>query len=306
MGKRKPTIAICYDFDGTLSPGNMQEYDFFPQLDIKPRNFWKEAKKRAKEQQGDSILSYMCLMIEKAVASGRVKITRKAFGDYGKQVKLFDGVVDWFKRVNEYGREKGASIEHYIISSGIREMIEGTPIAREFKKIYASAFWYDQHDVAKWPAQALNFTTKTQFLFRVNKGCLNEWDDVEVNKYVSERKRSIPFKRMIYIGDGTTDIPCMKLVKVQGGYSIAVYKPSTRGAKADAEKLLKENRVNFVLPADYTEGSPLDRKVKALIDMMVAEFIVEKRVYQRRRKAAVRTKQQQENRPDDVSEVSQV
>lgn len=185
-------------------------------------------------------------------------------------------------------------------------MIEGTPIAREFKKIYASAFWYDQHDVAKWPGQALNFTTKTQFLFRINKGCLDEWDNVEVNKYVSEKKRSIPFKRMIYLGDGTTDIPCMKLVKSQGGYSIAVYRPNTRGAKEAAERLLKEDRVDFVLPADYTCGSPLDEKVKAIIDVMVAEFIVKKRPSQRRPRttSTAKAKEQKENRPDEVSEVS--
>ena len=259
-------------------------------MGIKPQDFWREAEEHAKNQQGDQILAYMCLMLEKAVASGKVQITRKAFTDYGKQVSLFEGVQGWFKRMNEYGRKKGANIEHYIISSGIREMIEGTPIAREFKKIYASTFWYDQHDVAKWPVQALNFTTKTQFLFRINKGCLDEWDNEKVNRYVAEKKRPIPFRRMIYIGDGTTDIPCMKLVKTQGGYSIAVYKPGGRGAKAKAEKLLKENRVNFVLPADYREGGLLDRKVKALIDMMVAEFIVAKRVYQRRTKAADRNK----------------
>jgi len=304
MSRRKPTIAICYDFDGTLSPGNMQEYDFFPQLNVKPQAFWREAEERAREHHGDPTLAYMCLMIEKAVASGTVQITRKAFLDYGKQVKLFDGVEDWFKRINEYGQKKGAKIEHYIISSGIREMIEGTSIAHEFKKIYASSFVYDQHEVAKWPAQALNFTTKTQFLFRINKGCLDEWDNVNVNEYVPEKKRPIPFKRMIYIGDGNTDIPCMKLVKVQGGYSISVYKPNTRGAKADAEKVLKEDRVNFVLPADYTEDSPLDRKVKALIDMMVAEFVVEKRLYQRRTKAANNTKQRERNRPNEASEVS--
>ena len=282
MSRRKPTIAICYDFDGTLSPKNMQEYDFFPQLGIKPWDFWKEAEKRARKEHGDPILAYMCLMIEKAVASGEVKITRQAFADYGKEVKLFKGVISWFNRINKYGQDKGASIEHYIISSGIREMIEGTPIAREFKKIYASSFWYDQHDVAKWPAQSLNFTTKTQFLFRINKGCLDEWDNDKVNKYVPEPERPIPFKRIIYIGDGATDIPCMKLVKAQGGYSIAVYKPYTGGAKADAEKLLKEDRVNFVLPADYSEDKPLDKQIKAIIDMMIAEFVVEKGPSQRK------------------------
>jgi len=304
MSKRKPTIAICYDFDGTLSPGNMQEYDFFPQLNIKPQDFWREAQKRAREQYGDPILAYMCLMIDKAVASDEVQITRQAFAEYGKQVELFKGVGTWFERINEYGRIKGANIEHYIISSGIREMIEGTPIAHEFTKIYASAFWYDQHNVAKWPAQALNFTTKTQFLFRINKGCLDEWDNVEVNKYTPNDERPIPFKRMIYIGDGTTDIPCMKLVKSQGGYSIAVYKPNTKGAKDAARKLLIEDRVNFVLPANFAEGGPLERQVKAVVDMMVAEFLVEKGPAQRGTKTAPAAKQRAENCPGEIPEVS--
>lgn len=276
MSKPKPPIiAICYDFDGTLSPGNMQEYEYIPHLNIKPGDFWSQAEQHAKDKDADAILAYMGLMIEKATRSSGVQVTRKAFVEYGEQVELFEGVMDWFDRITSYGKEKGTTIEHYIISSGLSEMIEGTKISKKFKKIYASSFMYDQHGVAYWPAHAINYTTKTQFLFRINKGLLDAWDNSKINSYIEKSKRPVPFTRMIYVGDGSTDIPCMKLVKDQGGYSIAVYKPSSRKKKA-AETLMKDDRVNFVAPADYTEGSIIDLQVKAVIDKMAAEFAVAK------------------------------
>lgn len=272
---KKPIIAICYDFDGTLSPKNMQDYDFIPQLKLNPQDFWKEVQARAKEQNADEILTYMCIMLEKATPGTGVQITRKAFADYGKKVDLFPGVIDWFRKITAFGKEQGANIEHYIISSGIKEMIEGTRIGREFKKIYASSFMYDQNGVAYWPALAINYTTKTQFLFRINKGMLDVYDNTKINAFMEKDERRIPFQRIIYIGDGSTDIPCMKLVKVQGGYSVGVYKPGSR-KKSSAEKLLKENRVNFVAPADYTETSILFSQIKVVITKMIADYNVTK------------------------------
>lgn len=275
MSKPKPpVIAICYDFDGTLSPGNMQEYNYFPELQVKPKKFWGEAGKRAKEQNADEILAYMCLMLEKATHESGVRITRDAFVKYGKTVQLFEGVNEWFDRIKIYGGKSDAKIEHYIISSGIKEMIEGTPIARKFKKIYASSFMYDQHGVAHWPAHAINYTTKTQFLFRINKGLLDAWDNSKINNFIPKNERPVPFTRIIYVGDGSTDIPCMKLVKDQGGYSIAVYQPHSKIRKVQAYKLMEDDRVNFVAPADYTDGSMIDLQVKAVINKMVAEHTV--------------------------------
>ncbi|MFA5343449.1 MAG: HAD family hydrolase [Kiritimatiellia bacterium] len=275
MSKRKqPVIAICYDFDGTLSPGNMQEHSYFPSLEITPKEFWLQSKNRAKDQEADEILAYMRLMIEKATTDTGVKVTRSSFAEYGAKVSLFEGVEEWFSRINIYGKTQGAKIEHYIISSGIKEMIEGTPIKRYFKKIFASAFMYDQHEVAYWPAQAINYTTKTQFLFRINKGLLDAWDNSKINAFIEKDKRPVSFARMIYIGDGSTDIPCMKLVKAQGGYSIAVYQPHSRKKKVSAEKLKDEDRVNFVAPADYSEDSLIDMQVKAVIRQMVAVHAV--------------------------------
>lgn len=269
----EPIVAVCYDFDGTLSPRNMQEYDYIPKLRLSSRDFWREAHERARAQDADEILAYMCLMLEKATPASGVKITKRAFIDYGRTVRLFPGVPGWFPRINAFGGRLGASVKHFIISSGIREMILGTPIAREFERIYASSFMFDPNGVAYWPALALNFTAKTQFLFRINKGVLDPWDDSRINDFIPMAERPVPFSRMIYIGDGSTDIPCMKLVKEERGYSIAVFPPG-RGRKVSADRLLKENRVNFTAPADYRAGRPLDLQVKATLRKIMAEHAV--------------------------------
>lgn len=273
--QRKPRMAICYDFDGTLAPGSMQEYDFIPQLKITSKEFWGEVHKRSKSQEADEILTYMCVMLEKAQSSNNVRITREDFMNYGKKIVLFKGVNKWFKRIKKFAQRQGVILEHYIISSGIREMVEGTSIANEFKKIFASSFIYDQHNVAKWPGLAINYTTKTQFLFRINKGVLNVWDNERINKYTPKEKRRIPFSRFIYIGDGTTDIPCMKLVKDQGGHSIAVYKERAK-KKKPATNLLDEDRVNFVVPADYSSGKQLDKIVKTIIEKISVDYKLQK------------------------------
>lgn len=273
---RKPRIAICYDFDGTLAPGNMQEYDYIPQLKMTSKGFWEEVQARAKEQEGDGILAYMGLMLEKAKAdpSKGILVTKNAFADYARKVEFFPGVDSWFERINQYGREHGSIIEHFIISSGIREMIEGTSIAKQFKKIFASSFMYDQHGVAYWPSLALNYTTKTQFLFRINKGNLDVWDDSKINQYLPHNERPVPFERMIYIGDGSTDVPCMRLVKEQGGHSIAVYQPGSCNKKQSAEQLLKEKRVNFIAPADYRKSKTIDKQVKTVIERISIDFSI--------------------------------
>jgi len=270
--KRKPTIAICYDFDGTLSPGNMQEYGFFDGLSpSERRNFWKESYDLARSNGADPILTYMLYMLSKA-DDCKLKTTKKAFKDYGSTVELHQGVETWFSRVNKFGEKLGMKIEHYIVSSGLREMIKGTSIAREFEEIFACSYFYDQNGVAKWPAQAINYTTKTQFLFRINKGIKDITDDKKINEYVRPQDRAVPFSRMIYIGDGATDIPCMKLVKDQGGFSIAVYGPKKISKKKVSERLLNEGRVNFCLPADYSEGKRLERVVFAMIKKMASEY----------------------------------
>jgi len=262
MGKKQAKMAIVYDFDGTLSPGNMQEYNFIPELEMSPKKFWSEVENKSRKDKSDKILTYMHWMLEKA-KSKEIRVLKSNFRSRGKKVELFKGVKPWFNRINEYGTAQRISIEHYIISSGLHEMIDGTPIRGAFKKVFASSFVYDHHGVACWPAISINYTTKTQFLFRINKGCLDLWDDTEINKYIQKSERRIPFERMIYIGDGETDVPCMKLVKEQGGHSIAVYRPHAPRKKALS--LIKQGRVNFVLPADYRKNKLLDKTVHLII-----------------------------------------
>lgn len=278
--QKKFTIALCYDFDGTLSPHNMQEYSFFPSIQQKPEKFWEDTAKIAKASDADLILAYMHLMCSRAKKM-KISVRAKDFFDFGKSVEFFPGLVasenskDWFSNINNYAKSLGALVRHYVISSGIKEMIEGSAIGSKFDKIYASSFIYDENGEAIWPAQAINYTTKMQYLFRINKGVL----DIQktINHFMPEADRPVPFKRMIYFGDGTTDIPAMKLVKTQGGYSIAVHNGDPRKARG-TEKLLNEDRVNFVAKADYKEGSDLDIQVKRVIEKIVAEGKVEEQI----------------------------
>lgn len=270
----KLTVALIYDFDGTLAPGNMQEYDFIPAVGKSNKEFWLESEKLAREQDADPILAYMYKMIHEARNRG-LSLRREAFAASGAKVGLYVGVREWFGRINAYGAAKGIRIEHYINSSGLKEMIEGSPIAHEFKKIYACSFLYDVDGVAYWPAVAVNYTNKTQFIFKINKGIDTVYDSKEVNRYVPEEQRPVQFRHMIYFGDGTTDVPCMRLVKAQGGHSVAVYKPDSARNKAVSEKLVKDRRVSYFCPADYSEGREIDTLVKTIIDKIEADYQLE-------------------------------
>ena len=271
MAKKKPTVALIYDFDGTLSPGNMQEFDFLKAIGIKNKNaFWKENNELIKRYEASNILCYMKLMLDKAHAA-KVSVKRQKFIDFGKSIELYNGVEEWFDLINQLGKEEGVTIQHYINSSGLKEMIEGTTIAKKFKEIYACSFMYED-DVAVWPAVAVDFTAKTQFLFMINKGISNISENAKVNEFKAEDERPVPFKHMIYFGDGETDIPCMKLIKQQGGNSIAVYKPKNKKKKKCAEKLVQENRVNFACPADYSKGSEIYNIVHTIIKQVKANF----------------------------------
>lgn len=271
------TVALIYDFDGTLSPGNMQEYDFIPTVGMSNKEFWLESNVLAQEQDADPILAYMYKMLHQARSTG-LSLRRDAFMASGSKITLFNGVEEWFGRINEYAAERGITVHHYINSSGLKEMIEGTPIAAEFRKIYACSFLYDVDGVAYWPAVAVNYTNKTQFIFKINKGVESVFDSTEVNRFIPEEKRPVQFRHMIYFGDGTTDIPCMRLVKAQGGHSIAVYKPDSAKNKAASERLVKDDRVSYVCPADYSEGMEIDNVVKTIIDKIEADHKLEQLV----------------------------
>ena len=266
--RKTPIVALIYDFDGTLSPGNMQEFGFIQAIGKKPLEFWQQSDDIAVGQDASNILSYMKLMFDEAKKAG-IKLRRKDFKRFGAAVELFSGVKEWFQLINQYGKSKGVKIEHYINSSGLAEMIEGTEIAHEFKRIFACSFIYNE---AEWPGVAVDYTAKTQFLFKINKGILSIRDNKKVNESQAEDIKRIPFPHMIYLGDGETDVPCMKIVKMFGGNSIAVYNPENKKKVNVAKKLLRQQRVNFITPADYTYGSRTYNVVCAIIDKIKADF----------------------------------
>lgn len=269
----KPIIALMYDFDKTLCEKDMQEYSFIPSIGMSPEEFWGEANKISVKNSMDRILAYMYLMIKLAKKKD-IPITKEAFKELGKDVVLLRGVKTWFKRISEIAKSEGVIVEHYIISSGLSEIIEGTPIAKYFKRIYACEFHYNERGNADWAQQAINFTTKTQFIFRISKGVLDTVDDYTLNSYVSENDRRIPYRNMIYIGDGLTDVPCMTVVRDRGGESIAIYH---KGEEDKAYKLIQENRVGYIAYADYSKDCELENIVKQLIKKMAIVDYLERR-----------------------------
>ena len=255
----KPIIAIIYDFDKTLCDQDMQNYSFIPNLNMTPQEFWGEIGEFSKSENMEAILSYLYYMVKKSDEKG-VPMTKEYLSSLGKDIKLFPGVKDWFSRINHYAKEQGAIVEHYVVSSGIKPIICSTDIADEFKAVYACDFYYDENNKAVWPKMAINFTSKTQYLYKINKGILDETDQTEVNKKYKTKR--IPFRNMIYIGDGLTDIPCMTMLKKEGGKSIGIY---TASNKERVQQFLVEDRINYVCPANYRENSYLDRTVKLII-----------------------------------------
>ncbi|MBR5921364.1 MAG: haloacid dehalogenase-like hydrolase [Bacteroidales bacterium] len=270
-------IAIAYDFDGTLAPGNMQEYNFIPDLNMDKGEFWREANEMAKKHDMDEVLAYMHLMLIKAKEQN-LDLREGSFVKYGEKITFFEGVESYFERINAYAAEQNLHLEHFIISSGLREIVKGTRIAKHFKTIYASGFQYDDNGIACWPALGVNYTNKTQFLFRINKGIYNSYDNTLINKSMPEDERAVPFSNFIYIGDGETDVPAMKMVNLYGGTTIAVYNPNSVAsperpvsARDNCIKLIRQKRADYIGPANYTENSELDIILKKVIDKIAME-----------------------------------
>lgn len=257
-------IAIMYDFDKTLCTKDMQEYSFIPNLGMEPNDFWHEADKLRINEKMDSVLAYMYLM-SYMMNNKNTPLTRAYLNDMGKNIELFPGVKEWFININKFAKEHDMEIEHYIISSGLKEIIEGSPIGKYFKSIFASEFYYDKNGYAVWPRLAINYTNKTQFLKRINKGVLDVSDDYNINRRMEESDKRILDSNMIYIGDGITDVPCMKLTKDGGGVSIAVYTDKNINT---VKNLKNDERINYIAKADYREGSKLDIIVKKTIEAM--------------------------------------
>ena len=260
----KPIIALLYDFDKTLCTTDMEDYTFIPALGYKPAEFWKKANDFGYNNRMDGLLAYMYTMIEECRAQN-IRLDRDFLVRCGHDIQLFPGVQDWFARINAFGESQGVAIEHYVISSGLREIIEGSGISHEFKEIYACEFFYDAWGLASWPKLDVNFTNKTQFVYRINKGVLDVSDDRTLNASMPDDSKRIPFTNMIYIGDGLSDVPCMKMMRSYGGEAIAVYQEENRQG---VEDLLSKGRVDFIFPADYRAGTDLEVTVQNIIRKM--------------------------------------
>lgn len=274
---QKPIIALLYDFDKTLCTQDMQNYAFIPSLGMQPADFWREANTFGWQEHMDGILAYMYTMLRKSKEKG-LSIRRENLVEMGRSIELFPGVKEWFARINAFGESLGVEVEHYILSSGLREIIEGSGISHEFKKVYASEFYYDEDGVPVWPKLDVNFTAKTQFVYRINKGVLDVSNDKDLNASMPDDSKRVPFTNMIYVGDGLSDVPCMKMMRSYGGQAIAVYQPESRSA---VEELLYRGRVDFIFPADYREGTSLDTTVKNIIrKMAVTDVLAEEHARQ--------------------------
>ena len=257
----RPVVAIMYDFDKTLCTKDMQDYGFIPSLNMQPSDFWEKTNAFGTAAEMDSVLAYLYTMIIERRRIGK-PVTRESLIDCGRNIELYEGVDKWFDRINLYGAAQGVAVEHYVISSGLKEIIEGSGIADKFTKIYACEFCYDEDGSAIWPKTAVNYTNKTQFVYRINKGVLDIANDVDLNRSMPEDDKRVPFTNMIYIGDGLSDVPCMKMMKAYGGTAIAVYQENN---KSKVEELLLRDRVDFIFPADYSAESQLNHTVHNLI-----------------------------------------
>ena len=264
MDKQAPIIAFLYDFDKTLCTTDMEDYAFIPALGYTPAEFWAKANSFGWSNRMDGLLAYMYTMIQECAAQS-IKLDRAFLNRCGASIQLFPGVREWFGRINAFAKSLGVQVEHYVISSGLREIIEGSGIAHEFKQIYACEFYYNETGDACWPKLDVNFTNKTQFVYRINKGVLDVSDDKTLNDSMPDDSKRIPFTNMIYVGDGLSDVPCMKMMRAYGGQAIAVYQA---GNRVGVEDLLSKGRVDFIFPADYREGTGLDSTVKNIIRKM--------------------------------------
>ena len=277
--KKRPIIAFLYDFDKTLCTTDMQDYAFIPSLGYTPGEFWGIANSFGRKNRMDGLLAYMYTMIDEC-RKKNIRLDRDYLVSCGRSIELFPGVKDWFARINAFGAQQGVQVEHYVLSSGLKEIIEGSGISHEFKEIYACEFLYNEDGLAYWPKLDVNFTNKTQFVYRINKGILDIARDKELNDSMPDDSKRVPFTNMVYVGDGLSDVPCMKMMRAYGGQAVAVYQKSNR---AGVEKLLQDGRVDFIFPADYREGTEFDKTVHNILrKMAVSDALSEKNAEQLR------------------------
>ena len=274
------TIALVYDFDGTLSPQPMQEYTVLPKIGVKPAEFWEKVNREAQETESDRMLVYMRHIIE-ALEREKVDVKREDFAAMARAIEYFPGVTSWFGRINAYVKKRSrgrVKLRHYLISAGQKEILDGVSIRKHFKRIYASEYHFNHHGVATFPKLLVTDTVKTQFLFRINKGL--EAITESINEHMPEVERPIPFSNMIYVGDGMTDVPSMALTKKSGGHTVAVYDARSEVQRATCVKLLEAGRADFVAGADYRKGSKLSRRVELLLDAIIADVAYRREAFE--------------------------
>ena len=265
-------VAFMYDFDLTLSPRNMQEFSFQDLIGTTKEQWWGEVNEFAERTNMDGTLAMMYKLITVTKQKG-ITLKRQDIVNLGKDIEYFDGVETHFERMRKYAFSRGIDLKFYIISSGLKEIIEGTSIAHNFERIFASQFAYDENDVPYWPSQAVNYTTKTQYIYRIRKNAVDDlYNPKGVNEYIGDKDNLVPYENFVYFGDGETDIPCMRTVSKKGGHSICVYTPNNAKKYQECRKLYLERRADYLAPADYTEGSELDKICKNLIDK-IASYI---------------------------------
>ena len=265
---KKTRVAFLYDFDKTLCDRDMQEYKFIPALGLTPQEFWGQTGVLAESCKMERILSYMYLMVKLAKEKG-IPLTRSFLNECGKNIKYYKGVETWFDRINKIGEDLGIEVEHYILSSGTTEIIEGCKIAHNFKKVYGCEFHYDENGIADFPLNTVNYTTKTQYFYRISKGVLDITDDVNLNSKMRKEDKRIQENNFVYFGDGLTDVPCMKLVRSSGGKSIGIYQP---GKISKVSDLLLDGRCDFISKADYSEGSELEDIARTILERISLRY----------------------------------
>ena len=274
------TIALVYDFDGTLSPQPMQEYTVLPKIGVEPAEFWAMVNREARETESDPMLVYMRHILE-ALERVKVDVKREDFAAMARAIEYFPGVATWFSRMNAYVRKRSrgqAKLQHYLISAGQKEILDGVSIRKHFKRIYASEYHFNHHGIATFPKLLVTDTIKTQFMFRINKGI----EDVteSINEHMPEAERPIPFQNIVYVGDGMTDVPSMALTKKSGGHTVAVYDPGGEKGRATCVKLLEAGRADFIAEADFRAQSRLSRRVQLLLDAIVADIAYRKEAFE--------------------------
>jgi haloacid dehalogenase-like hydrolase len=283
-GFDKKTIALVYDFDGTLCPRPMQEYAFLPKIGANPEQFWAESNRLARAQGADPMITYMHLLYKKAKDKG-VRIDREDLVAQGALVKYYPGVIEWFDAMTEYVRVRdetqSVEVRHYLISSGLTEIIQGTSIYEKFHNVFASEYWFEAYDMP-YPKRVITDTGKTQYLFRINKGIEDLGESI--NHHMPEDQRPIPFANMIYFGDGDTDVPSMAVVRKSGGHAVAVHAPNEPKKCVD---LFRAKRCDFFAPADYRRGSDLFKRTCLLLDRMLADIRVQEEIWDMKRQSSV-------------------